>query len=342
MTATALILVDLQTGAFDGRRLPPIDDGDRLLKNARALLEEARASRIPVVHVQHCARPGDVFAPDAPGWPIAAPVAPRGGELVVQKRASDAFEGTDLHRKLQEIGARQILVTGIQTEHCVAATCRGALRLGYGVDLAEDGHSTWPDERRSAREIMAAEGAALEAAGVALRSTADILQWIKGVGVDTRQLTHVPIMKTGMLIRRPAAEVFTAFVDPDITTKFWFTRSSGRLEPGKQVQWDWEMYGISIQVTAKVIEPNRRIVIEWPGARGATSVEWTFAAQPDGATFVGVTETGFTGDGEELVKQVTDSTQGFSLVLAGLKAFLEHGVRLNLVADRYPAGIAEH
>jgi hypothetical protein len=39
---------------------------------------------------------------------------------------------------------------------------------------------------------------------------------------------------------------------------------------------------------------------------------------------------------------VTGSTQGFSLVLAGLKALLEHNVRLNLVADRFPKGIAEH
>jgi hypothetical protein len=30
------------------------------------------------------------------------------------------------------------------------------------------------------------------------------------------------------------------------------------------------------------------------------------------------------------------------LVLAGLKAFLEHNVRLNLVADRFPKGIKEH
>ena len=64
--------------------------------------------------------------------------------------------------------------------------------------------------------------------------------------------------------------------------------------------------------------------------------------QKEGTTFVSVTEFGFTGDGDELVKQVTDSTQGFSLVLAGLKALLEHNVRLNLVADRFPKGIAEH
>jgi uncharacterized protein YndB with AHSA1/START domain len=160
--------------------------------------------------------------------------------------------------------------------------------------------------------------------------------------MDNLQLKHVPISKTGMLIRKPVADVFEAFINPDITTKFWFTKSSGRLEVDKQVQWDWEMYGISIPVTAKVIEPNKRIVVEWPGYSGLTTVEWRFAPQPDGTTFVSITEAGFTGDGDELVKQVTDSTQGFSLVLAGLKALLEHNVRLNLVADRYPKGIEEH
>jgi uncharacterized protein YndB with AHSA1/START domain len=145
-----------------------------------------------------------------------------------------------------------------------------------------------------------------------------------------------------MLIRKPVAEVFEAFINPDITSRFWFTKGSARLEVGKPVQWDWEMYGISISVTAKAIEPNKRIVIEWPGYGGLTTVEWVFAPQRDGTTFVSITEAGFTGDGDELVKQVTDSTQGFSLVLAGLKALLEHNVRLNLVADRYPKGIVEH
>jgi uncharacterized protein YndB with AHSA1/START domain len=155
-------------------------------------------------------------------------------------------------------------------------------------------------------------------------------------------LTPMPTMKTGMLIRKPVADVFEAFVNPAITSKFWFTKGSGPLEPGKPVQWDWEMYGISVPVTAKVVEPNQRILIEWPGYSGTTTVEWTFAPQTDGTTFVNITEAGFRGDGDELVKQVADSTQGFSLVLAGLKALLEHGVRLNLVADRYPKGIVEH
>jgi len=68
-----------------------------------------------------------------------------------------------------------------------------------------------------------------------------------------------------MLIRKPVAEVFEAFINPETTTKFWFTKSSGKLEEGKQVQWVWEMYEISIPVTVKVVEPNKRTLIEWPG-----------------------------------------------------------------------------
>lgn len=157
--------------------------------------------------------------------------------------------------------------------------------------------------------------------------------------MDDPTLTEVPVVETGMLIRRPVSEVFEAFVDPEITTRFWFTRSSGRLEAGERVQWDWEMYGVSVPVDVRTVEPNSRIVIEWPGPEGPTTVEFEFGPRGDGTTYVSITHTGFTGDGDELVEQATDSTQGFALVLAGLKALLEHDVRLNLVADRAPGNV---
>ncbi|HTE20952.1 MAG TPA: polyketide cyclase, partial [Armatimonadota bacterium] len=47
--------------------------------------------------------------------------------------------------------------------------------------------------------------------------------------MDNLQLTQVPVVKTGMLIRKPVAVVFEAFVNPEITAQFWFTRGSGRL-----------------------------------------------------------------------------------------------------------------
>lgn len=148
------------------------------------------------------------------------------------------------------------------------------------------------------------------------------------------EIQNPPIAKVQMLIRKPVSEVFTAFVDPVVTTRFWFTRSSGKLETGKDVRWDWEMYGVSASVSVKAVDPNKRILIEWGDPPRA--VEWLFAQRPDNTTLVSISERGFSGSGDEVVAQAIDSKGGFTIVLAGLKALLEHGVILNLVADQHP------
>lgn len=157
--------------------------------------------------------------------------------------------------------------------------------------------------------------------------------------VGTLALTRPPIAKTEMLVRKPVAEVFEAFVDPAITSRFWFTKGSGRLEPGARVRWDWEMYGASAEVAVKEVERNARILVEWGSAdETPTTVEWVFTPRADGTTFVGITNAGFGGDGDEVVAQAIDAGGGFSFLLAGLKAWLEHGIALNLSADRFPEG----
>ena len=145
---------------------------------------------------------------------------------------------------------------------------------------------------------------------------------------------NAPIVKTQMLIRKPAEDVFEAFVNPAITTKFWFTRSTGKLEVGKQVRWEWEMYGVSAEVRVKAIERPSRILIEWNDP--PLPVEWLFTSRPDGTTLVTISNWGFRGNDDEVVKQALDSMGGFSFLLAGLKALLEHNVALNLVRDHSP------
>jgi len=145
------------------------------------------------------------------------------------------------------------------------------------------------------------------------------------------------IAKAEMLIRKPVAEVFDAFIDPVITTKFWFTKSSGRLETGKQIRWDWEMYNSSTDVNVKAIEPNKRILVEWMAFEEPTTIEWIFTSRPDNTTFVSITNSGFHGTEEEVAGQAIGSTEGFTIVLAELKALLEHNINLNLIADRFPS-----
>ncbi len=40
--------------------------------------------------------------------------------------------------------------------------------------------------------------------------------------------------------------------------------------------------------------------------------------------------------GDKVVKQALNAVEAFTLVLAGLKAYLEHHIALNLISDRFP------
>ena len=129
------------------------------------------------------------------------------------------------------------------------------------------------------------------------------------------------VVHAQMLVRRPVAEVFEAFVDPAITTHFWFSKGSDRLGPGKRVRWDWEMFGVGDTLVVREFEQDRKLRIQWDS--DATEVEWTFEPR---------------GDGGELLAQAVDAKGGYTMVLAGLKAWLEHGIELGLVHDQFPDG----
>lgn len=104
-----------------------------------------------------------------------------------------------------------------------------------------------------------------------------------------------------MLVRRPVSEVFEAFTNLEITTKFWFTKSTGKLASGKQVEWTWEMYSHTDSVFVKSLEPNKAIKIEWGNNQEKTTVEWTFKPLTDNSTFVSIVNSGFAGDAEQLI-----------------------------------------
>ena len=141
-----------------------------------------------------------------------------------------------------------------------------------------------------------------------------------------------------MLIRKPVADVYAAFVDPALTTKFWFTKSSGVLTSGARVRWDWEMYGVGTDVVVKALEEDRRILIAWDDG---DTVEWIFTPRAPGETFVTIINTGFTGTPDEIVAKAINAKGGFTTVLCGAKAFLEYGITLNLIADHAPDALVE-
>jgi uncharacterized protein YndB with AHSA1/START domain len=148
------------------------------------------------------------------------------------------------------------------------------------------------------------------------------------------------LVETQMLIRKPVDVVFEAFTDPSITKNFWFTKGSDKLEEGKTITWEWEMYNLSTKVFVKEIIQNKKITIEWD--EPATTVDFEFIPLNNNKTYVVIRNYGFHQTGDELISVIRDSTGGFTTVLDGLKAYLEHNINLNLIMDKFPKEMVQH
>jgi len=141
-----------------------------------------------------------------------------------------------------------------------------------------------------------------------------------------------------MLIRRAPHDVFEALVDPEITTRFWYTKSSGRMVQGAELMWEWEMYGAKGKVQVGKVEPDRLIQFTWEGYDPShpTTVVFNFSAHENDTTYLRITETGFSGDEDTQVARALESTAGFTFLLSSLKAALEHDIILRVVLDAHP------
>lgn len=68
--------------------------------------------------------------------------------------AGDTFESNpDLALRLRTAGVEEIVAFGIQSEHCVEATCKGAVAAGFRVTLLAGAHSTYDIGGKTAVEI---------------------------------------------------------------------------------------------------------------------------------------------------------------------------------------------
>jgi nicotinamidase-related amidase len=170
--ATAPILViDLQTGMFDGVAEPPIHGAADLVARVQAILAWARRAGRRVGFVRHDAPAGDSLAPGAPGWPVWPALGQAADEPTFSKSVGDAFSNPALADWIAGLGADEVVLLGAQTDQCVAATVAGATKAGLRVTVVSDAHGTWPSGGESADEIIARYNTDFAAAGVNLVTT---------------------------------------------------------------------------------------------------------------------------------------------------------------------------
>ncbi|KQP57445.1 cysteine hydrolase family protein [Agreia sp. Leaf283] len=160
----ALLVVDVQRSFGDPAYLAGygLDDAasDALvtaIDTIAALVEVARNAELPVVWIELASDPqqpwgssnwlhgGDptVMSADEPcivGTPGADwyGVTPLPGDTRVAKKHYSGFHQTDLDARLREEGIDWVIVAGLTTECCVAATATDAMQNGFPVLIATD------------------------------------------------------------------------------------------------------------------------------------------------------------------------------------------------------------
>jgi uncharacterized protein YndB with AHSA1/START domain len=136
-------------------------------------------------------------------------------------------------------------------------------------------------------------------------------------------------IKVGLKIQKPAHDVFEAIVDPSKMSNYFISKSSGRIEQGKTVTWQFPEFDMQFSVRVHEVQPDKFISYSWDNAEDGTTttVEITLKPMGNSETFVSITEKSRDND-EKGIKWLKGNTEGWANFLACLKAYLEYGINL--------------
>lgn len=174
MSASALLVIDMQLVAFDGQVTPPITNGARLLDNISKLIDMCRISTIQPVFIQTCAISGQPYANDVHGWEIHPQLARQAEDRTVYKRKSSGFDNTNLKEVLDGLGVNTLIICGIWSEFCVANTSMDAAELGFEVYVASDGHGTVSNDEDAVNDIIARQNSLLSQQDISVLSISEL------------------------------------------------------------------------------------------------------------------------------------------------------------------------
>ena len=140
---TALLVIDIQ----DSFKIDPARWAKRsnhaFEENVTKLISTFREAGEPIVWVLHN-DPDPGFRPGDPEVRLMSFLDRHEHELLIVKNTRNAFTSTDLQQRLDALGVRKVVVSGISTEQCCETTTRVAADLGYDVDFVTEATATFP------------------------------------------------------------------------------------------------------------------------------------------------------------------------------------------------------
>jgi uncharacterized protein YndB with AHSA1/START domain len=134
-------------------------------------------------------------------------------------------------------------------------------------------------------------------------------------------------IETSILISKAANEVFIAIVDPKHMSNYFISKSSGVMEEGKTLTWEFPEFDMTFPVHIKTIRENEYINYNWEGTDNEIlSVEFKLETRGQ-STLVTVIEKSMP-DNDAGIAWLKNNTAGWANFLACLKAYLEFGINL--------------
>lgn len=136
-------------------------------------------------------------------------------------------------------------------------------------------------------------------------------------------------IKAKLQILKPVEEVFEAIVDPSQMSNYFISKSSGRMEEGKTLNWWFPEFEESFPVRIGKIERNKYISYYWssPDESKELLVEMNLESRENNSTLVTVQEKSMENN-EAGIKWLKGNTEGWANFLACLKAYLEYDINL--------------
>jgi nicotinamidase-related amidase len=149
MEDTVLLIVDMQTALVESH---PYNE-EKLIHNIKRLISLCKEKKIEIIYVRHDGGAGDELEYNSAGWQIYHEIEPRDGEKIVEKRYNSAFKSTGLKEYLDNKGIKNIILTGMQAEYCMDATCKVAFEYGYHITIPEEATSTYDNSYLTGKKL---------------------------------------------------------------------------------------------------------------------------------------------------------------------------------------------
>ena len=186
---TALVIIDMQRdflepGGFGEMLGNDVSQLRRTIEPNKKLLAAWRKAGLQVIHTREGHRPdlgdlppakkvrgrgkscigdvgpmGRILVRGEAGHDIIPELYPLPSEPIIDKPGKGVFFATDLHAILQNLGIKQLIVTGVTTEVCVNTTVREANDRGYDCLVPEDCcGSYFPEFQEMGLKMIKAQG----------------------------------------------------------------------------------------------------------------------------------------------------------------------------------------